>query len=122
MLPNPPVPKPKRAYLLKALETTELTLLMNILENQRLELAIPCQRAHTRGHPLLLGPLGHHTLLWHNHGHQCALQTVAVDKRLRHILGAHIDILDLLRRNILTLLQLENVLDPVDDLQRAIPL
>lgn len=48
------------------------------------------------------------------------LQAVSVHKHLSHGVAPHVDVLDLLGRNILALGQLEDVLLPVHDLQGAI--
>lgn len=48
------------------------------------------------------------------------LQTVSMHKHLHHCITPRVDVLDLLRSDVLALGQLENVLLPVDDLQRAV--
>lgn len=48
------------------------------------------------------------------------LQTVAVNVDLSHSTAPHVDILDLLWGDVLALCQLEDVLLPIDDLQRPI--
>lgn len=48
------------------------------------------------------------------------LQAVSVHIHLRHGVAPHVDVLDLLGRNVLALGQLEDVLLPVHDLQGAV--
>lgn len=48
------------------------------------------------------------------------LQTISMNIKLRHRLAPNVDVLDLLRGDVLALCQLENVLFPVNDLQRAV--
>lgn len=48
------------------------------------------------------------------------LQTISMNIKLCHRFAPNVDVLDLLRGDVLTLRQLENVLFPVNDLQRAI--
>jgi len=48
------------------------------------------------------------------------LQAVSVDVELRHRLAPDVDVLDLLGGDVLALRQLEDVLLPVDDHQRAV--
>lgn len=60
------------------------------------------------------------TTVRHDHTNQGALQAITVHKRLHYILRTDVDILDLLRRDVLALLELEYVLDTVNNLQAAI--
>jgi hypothetical protein len=48
------------------------------------------------------------------------LQAIAMDKDLGHRVAPDVDVLDLLRGNVLSLSQLEDVLLPVHDLQNTI--
>ena len=48
------------------------------------------------------------------------LQAVSVDEHLQHDDAAHVHVLDLLRRDVLALRQLEDVLLPVHDAQRPV--
>jgi hypothetical protein len=56
----------------------------------------------------------------HHYGHHKVLQRVAVDDDLRNEWRTQVDVLDLLGADILALRELEQVLLPVDYLQRAV--
>mmetsp|Transcript_111454 Transcript_111454/g.296166 ORF Transcript_111454/g.296166 Transcript_111454/m.296166 type:complete len:266 (-) Transcript_111454:1015-1812(-) len=69
---------------------------------------------------MLLRPSSRYVWIHDDHAHQLGLQAVAVDVVLRHKLALHVQVLDLLRGDILALRKLEEVLLPVDDLQAAV--
>ena len=107
-------------YQLEALQAAVLADLGDVLEDNLLEFLALAKLLHVQLQVVLTSPLEDDCLLGNDDGNERALVAVAVDEHLSHVFGADVEILDLLGSNVLALLELENVLDAVDDLERTV--
>mmetsp|Transcript_26469 Transcript_26469/g.78604 ORF Transcript_26469/g.78604 Transcript_26469/m.78604 type:complete len:625 (+) Transcript_26469:373-2247(+) len=108
-----------RLHLLKTLELGFAPLLHHALEDRCHDRGVTCQRPQVLRHVALLSPRQQHLGVRHHDRDQVRLEAVAIHIALRHERAAYVDVLNLLRRDVLTLRHLEDVLLPVDDLEPA---
>mmetsp|Transcript_17633 Transcript_17633/g.30374 ORF Transcript_17633/g.30374 Transcript_17633/m.30374 type:complete len:362 (-) Transcript_17633:1029-2114(-) len=107
---------------LKALDLVRLADRGEVLEDRLLELRVGAdlQEVVGGGEALLLRPDGQVVQLRHHHRDQVRLHAVAVDEDLADELAAAEDVLEVLGSDVLAVGQLEDVLLPVDDRERAV--
>ena len=76
--------------------------------------------AGRRSAAVFLPPILNDGLFRDDDGDEARFERFAVDENLRHVRRLRVHVLDLLRRDVLALRQLEDVLLPVDDFERPV--
>ncbi|GMR46573.1 hypothetical protein PMAYCL1PPCAC_16768, partial [Pristionchus mayeri] len=108
-------------YLLETEQPRCLPCSLDILQHGSLDVFPTAQLDHASSHsqnPLHRG--NQHLHIRDDYGDEARLLALSVHVRLRDVLAARVDRLDLLRSNVLALCKFENMLLPIDDLQASL--